>query len=110
MEKIQEFASADRHLYDFGLCSYANGFSQIDTDQDAWYYGTWANPFKFIIFNYVEGDCYTTICENEEEFKNAMADMAKWNTENNYGFHIDPGGDPKNKEQWINVGLSEYLH
>ena len=110
MEKIQEFASADRYLYDFGLCSYENGFSQIDTNQDAWYYGTWANPFKFIIFNYVEGDCYTTICDNAEEFKQAMTELAQWNIESGHGCKIDPGGDPKNKEQWVKVGLSEYLH
>ena len=51
----REFASADRYRYDFGLCSYENGFSQVDTRQDAWYYGTWANPYKFIEMGSSEG-------------------------------------------------------
>ena len=30
---------SDRYEFDCGPCSYANGFAQVDTQQDAPYYG-----------------------------------------------------------------------
>ena len=32
---------SDRYSIDCGRCSYANGFAQIDTKQDAVWFGTW---------------------------------------------------------------------
>ncbi len=40
MKITREFAPADRYTYDFGLCSYENGWAQVDTAQDASYFGT----------------------------------------------------------------------
>ena len=105
----REFASADRYRYDFGLCSYENGFSQVDTRQDAWYYGTWANPYKFIIFNYCEGDCYTTVCEDDTDFAAEMRETHRWNVENGHWIGIDAGLDAANKQRWIDLGLGDLL-
>ena len=33
---------SDRYEFDCGPCSYANGFAQVDTRQDAPYYGSGA--------------------------------------------------------------------
>ena len=107
---IREFEPASRYLYDFGLCSYENGFSQVDTSQDAEYFGTWANPYKFVIFCYCEGDCITTICEDEEDFAREMQTLFQWNTESGYTCAIDPGLKPENKSRWIELGLGELLH
>lgn len=41
MKTIRTFAPGERYDFDFGECSYANGWAQIDTRQDASYYGTW---------------------------------------------------------------------
>ena len=30
MKITREFCSADRYIYDFGLCSYENGWAQVD--------------------------------------------------------------------------------
>ena len=68
MKITREFAPADRYLYDFGLCSYANGWAQVDTAQDASYFGTWANPTRLLIFNYCEGDTTLHEAETPEEF------------------------------------------
>ena len=38
------FCSTDRYVYDFSVCTYEKGWAQIDTRQDASYYGTWTNP------------------------------------------------------------------
>ena len=50
MKTTRAFAPADRCVYDFGPCSTANDWAQIDTAQDASYFGTWANPTKLMIF------------------------------------------------------------
>lgn len=84
MKVYREFEPADRYLYDFGLCSAKNGFAQIDTEQDASYFGTWANPTKLVVFNYCEGDCTTTVCDNAEEFKQELQSIADWNIKNGY--------------------------
>ena len=113
MEKIREFAPADRYVYDWGLCSSDNGFAQIDTWQDASYYGTWANPEKLIIFNYCEGDTCLTKCDNEEEFRAEIYALKKWADESggDRGFRgIDPGLNPVAIEKWRAVGLRELLH
>ena len=115
MEKIREFCPADRYRYDFGLCSDSNGFAQIDTWQDASYYGTWANPEKLIIFNYCEGDTCLTKCETAEEFRAEIYALKKWADESGgegeRGFRgIDPGLNPDNIQKWRDIGLAELLH
>ena len=44
MKITREFCPGDRYVYDFGLCTYEKGWAQVDTAQDASYFGTWANP------------------------------------------------------------------
>lgn len=111
MKVLREFADADRHLYDFGLCSAKNGFAQVDTGQDAWYYGNWANPFKLIIFSYAEGDCITTICDTEEEFATELRKIKTWNDEQGYGFRgIDPMCNDKLESKFKSIGLGDLLH
>jgi hypothetical protein len=110
MEKLHEFWSVDRYIYDFGLCSYRNGFAQIDTSQDASYYGTWANPFKLVIFNYCEGDCYTTLCETESEFVDEIRAIKKWNDDQGYKCAIDPGLKPEMTIKFSAMGLRDLLH
>lgn len=113
MKKHHDFAPADRYHYDFGICSSKNGFAQIDTWQDASYFGTWANPEKLIIFAYVEGDCYTTECENMQEFIDEIESIKKWNMESGgeRGFRgIDPGLNPARIQKWNDIGLGHLLH
>ena len=40
MKITREFCPGDRYTYDFGHCSYENGWAQVDTAQDASYFGT----------------------------------------------------------------------
>lgn len=90
MKITREFAPASRYLYDFGKCSYANGWFQVDTPQDAEYFGTWIHPEKLLHFNYCEGD--TTLVEFE-----SAAEMAKY---------LEEGRDWNEGELWIDPGLS----
>ena len=42
MKITHEFCPRDCDVYEFGLCSYEKGWAQVDTAQDASYFGTWA--------------------------------------------------------------------
>ena len=80
----REFCPADRYRYDFGACSYKNGWAQIDTKQDASYYGTWTNPAERKIFSYCEGDTTLTACDTDEEYKQELFKTVQWNRESGY--------------------------
>jgi len=110
MKITEEFCPADRYRYDFGLCSINNGFAQIDSGQDAWCFGTWAHLEKLIIFNYCEGDCTTTQCDNLAEFEKEIRSMKQWNDDQGYSFGIDPGLDQGHVAAWKNAGMGDLLH
>ena len=111
MQKTHEFLPADRYAYDFGPCSIKNGFAQVDTEQDASYYGTWANAERLIIVAYVEGDVYTTKCDTPEEFSSELRAIKHWNEKNGWKFKgIDPGLGETIKQQFVGLGLGDLLH
>lgn len=111
MTILRDFAPADRYLYDFKLCTIAKGWAQIDTSQDASYFGQWVNPTKREIFCYCEGDLILTRCENDAELAGEIATMKAWNTEQGHRFlGIDPGFNTELKEALASAGLEEYLH
>lgn len=111
MKTIRDFAPADRYLYDFGPCSYDNGFAQIDTAQDAGYFGTWASPGRRMVVSYVEGDVTISLCESDEEFIAQLREIDRWNVEHGYGpARIDPGFDPAMKAAFERLGLADMLH
>jgi len=110
MKTTREFAPGDRYRYDFGLCSYENGWAQIDTTQDASYFGTWANPTKLMIFSYCEGDTTLQEAETPEEFVAALRAIDAWNIEAGYGpAGIDPGYHPAMKADFERLGLADML-
>ncbi len=45
----------DRYMFDHRL-SLSLGWAQLDSRQDAWYYGCWINAAKRQIVEYAEGD------------------------------------------------------
>lgn len=111
MKVSRDFADGDRYRYDFGLCSVKNGFAQVDTEQDAWYYGTWANPFKLIIFSYCEGDCTLQEADSQEEFTREMLKLKAWNEENGWKFSgIDCMCKDALEQEFIKLGLKDLLH
>jgi hypothetical protein len=111
MNITREFASADRYLYDFGLCDYANGWAQVDTAQDASYFGTWANPTRLLIFNYCEGETTLKEAGSPEEFAAELRDIDAWNRTQGYGLaRIDPGYDPATKAAFEALGLGDMQH
>lgn len=80
---------SDRYKYDFGVMTYGNGWAQVDTTQDASYYGTWTNPERREIFNYCEGDTCLTVCDTDAEYVQALREMAEWNKERGYWIGVE---------------------
>ena len=106
----REFAQADRYRYDFGLPKH---FGQLDTKQDASYYGNWASAKLKFLFSYCEGDCTTTECDTPEEFKGEVEKFIKWTNDLGYPFlGIDLGWNVSDdiKQPWIDCGLAHLIH
>lgn len=111
MKTTRLFAEGDRYLYDFGPCSYTNGFAQLDTAQDASYFGTWVSPGSLKLVNYCEGDITIHEAESAAELAAHIAELARWNIRQGYkAIRIDPGLDPAMRQALIDIGLREYLH
>ncbi len=108
--RSQDFG-ATRYKYDFGQCSVENGWAQVDTGQDASYFGTWINPTLRQTLCYCEGDA--TICQfdTDAELVAEMSHTREWLDENGSGFKgIDPGFSETLKARLISAGLASYLH
>ena len=101
----------DRYHFDTGPCSYANGFAQVDTRQDASYYGTWCSPAERTIVSFSEGDVTTTLCETDEEFVTELRELARWANEAGYGpTKIDAVFHDELRQAFENLGLADLLH
>lgn len=101
----------DRYHFDFKQCTIQKGFAQIDTKQDAWYYGTWANPFEKKIVSYCEGDVTIKHCDSPQEFVAEIRTIQKWNDECGFGpIGIDPGFSSALEKEFVALGLLDLLH
>jgi hypothetical protein len=83
------FVMADRYRYDWDKCTAKDGWAQLDTDQDASYYGNWVNPITLQLFSYTEGDTCRITCETKEEFKKEVFKALLWHHDNGYHPQID---------------------
>ena len=100
----------DRYRYDFRLCTYANGWAQLDTKQDAPYYGNWVNPTERKLFSYCEGDTVLTECEDDADFVQSVRECCDWHKERDYFIGIDVGRESEMRSRFESLGLGEFLH
>lgn len=118
METHKQFVmNGDRYVYDFGMCTTGKGYAQLDTYQDAFYYGIWANPAKLQIVTYAEGDFTIKDAADSGEFVAEIRELVKWHNEfgssadGRKGFHgIDPGFNVALKRRFVALGLADLLH
>jgi hypothetical protein len=111
MKIIRSFEPGDRYRYHFDLCSCTRGWAQVDTAQDASWFGTWASPAERKIRNFAEGDVTRSVCDTEEEFAAALRAIDRWNRDQGNGpARIDPGLYPALKTAFEAVGLGDMLH
>lgn len=82
------------------------GFAQIDTTQDASYYGTWINPIQRAVIRWCEGDLDCYKFDNNEEMVAWVAEFKK----SPWFIGIDPGLGEVLRSECIAAGLGPYLH
>jgi hypothetical protein len=112
MSKItRDFATlSDRYVYDFRYCHYRDGWAQLDTRQDASYYGNWINPISLRLFSYCEGDLALTECDSETDFIATVRECVAWHRERDYFVGIDAMCSVPIIEAFTRMGLAEFLH
>ena len=113
IKKETFFKSIDRYAFDFDMCKPSKGYAQLDTSEDASYFGNWVNFREYKIISYCEGDITIETCENKKEFKELLkktVDFYKFNQENFLG--IDLLCNEKIINDFENLGLDKkyYLH
>lgn len=113
MTKEKSFVGGDRYQFDFTLLK--DGFFQVDTQQDASYYGHWLNPIKRILVSFMEGDLIICRYENDEEMSEDLKSFDEFEREqigNDKGIKIDIGlRDRENVlKMFANSGLTHYIH
>lgn len=102
---------AERYYYDLGPCSARNGFAQIDSRQDAPWYGTWCSPSERKVVSFVEGDVAETVCDTDEEFVQYLREMADWfNGSGNGPMKIDAGLTEAFADKFRALGVGDLLH
>lgn len=108
MERTDGYHEGERYDFDFGECSSMNGFAQIDTNQDASYYGNWINPAERKIVTFAEGDLSFLVFDDD-------AEMVEWiqrfKSHIAFGFlGIDPGLGESLRVACIAHGLGPFLY
>jgi hypothetical protein len=100
----------DRYMFDFDHCSYSKGWCQLDTGQDARWFGTWIHPEDRKILTYLEGDVHIITADDNAELVQEVEEIKAWNLKAGHSFTgIDPGLDPATKTRLIDVGLAAYI-
>jgi hypothetical protein len=99
----------NRYIFDNGACHFKQGYAQVDTGQEAWYYGLWANAKNFKIVCYAEGDLTVEEYENAEEFATAFREMAERYKGYGWTCRIDTMCSDPIKEAFEACNLSEFF-
>ena len=111
MKTIRKFdALGERYQFDARLCRAGAGWAQVDTTQDASYFGTWTNPSTRQILEFCEGDITLRTAEADDEYVAAVRALHAWNLERRYWKGIDPGFDEALRGEFHRLGLADLLH
>lgn len=90
--RFTSFANIGRYFFDFNMDT--SQWIQLDTEQDASYFGNWVIPALLTTVSYVEGDIYVNVAPDEEKFLQLVKDSITWQKDNDYFIGLDPGLNP----------------
>ena len=110
METTRLFEDTDRYAFDMDVCRPSRGWAQVDTSQDASYYGNWSNPFELITVSFAEGDVCINKCETAAEFRAEMIKIHDWHVTNGYKFGVDSMLKKDIEQAFVYLGLGGMLH
>lgn len=82
----------DRYIVDFAPDFATEGWQQFDTNQDAWYFGVWVNPKKWMTLSYAEGDWSLVECPTVEQYLDEIKRMCLFYGEGYVAKAIDHDG------------------
>ena len=101
------WANVNRHTFDGGLDL---GWAQMDTSQDASYYGGWTSPTERAILTYVEGDVDYRSFPTEEEYTAALREWVDWAKDAGRFLGIDGMCRPGLIEHLDRLGFADARH
>lgn len=110
IHRYEEFNPCERYLFDFDLCTAKKGWAQVDTTNDAPYFGNWANPKLKKTVSYAEGDVVILTCDTEEEFIAEMKRTHSFFKSDGEWLGVDVGLDKDARTPWDNMGLGYLLY
>ena len=102
-----------RYEFDFGRCTPDDDFAQVDTAEDASYFGIWTNPFSYKIVSFMEGDVEVKTAVTLEEYCEALRALKKaYGSEERTAkyFGIDTMLRDRLTERFKEIGLNDLLH
>jgi len=104
---------AERYMFDLGPCRQSAGWAQVDTWQDAWYFGVWTNPFIWQILTFAEGDLTIELCPTADSYRAAVVRMLRFYDTDRQQAKIDAmlgGATSPMVQAFASLGLCNYLH
>ena len=112
MKRIEDFMpNIERYHFDFGECSHHLGYAQVDTSQDAPYFGIWTNPTTLTTVQYIEGEVYHDIAESMEEYVDYIRKMkADYDAMDVSFLGIDPMLNDDIANRLKEIGLGDLIH
>jgi len=110
MKTTRTFDQCDRYVFDWDICQMSEGWAQVDTPQDASYFGQWANPLTLKIMSYAEGDVCYKEADSPDEFVEELISMRDWHHEQGEKFAIDGMCCDKIIAAFKSIGAGDMLH
>jgi len=105
--KFLSFFMKDRYFFDFKLD--LNRWLQMDTGQDASYYGNWVNPQLRTHITYCEGDIYVIVSKSDASFMKYMKVTRGWHLNNDGKVSLDPGLTPSEFVQMFMKAWEDHI-
>lgn len=101
--------NGSRYDYDFSLSS--TEWAQVDTPQDASYFGVWVNPFLMRVLTYVEGDSTVLQAETGADLTSYLRRLEALYKESDRELpKIDPGFNDSLRDEFVRLGLEDMIH
>jgi len=101
--------SGDRYQFDFILCTSKLGWVQIDTSQDASYFGNWFNPVSRTFVSFTEGDLTMTACENDMQLIAELLRIMQFYDTDEQPVMLDPGFNLDVIRLLVQLGLTDRM-
>jgi hypothetical protein len=105
----QFYQNADRYQFD-AIYTPKHGWCQVDTPQDASYFGIWANPKLMEVASYMEGDWSLRSFDEPSEFAEWVRNMLSIYDRTTGKAMIDGHLSPELIGLWTKLGLEDRLH